>query len=69
VKSIDPEKMEGVEDRDITFSVSDEKMTLKGADYLFNFSMPNFYFHVTTAYNILRHNGVQIGKSDFLASK
>ena len=69
VKSVDPKKMEGMEDRDITFPVGPEQMTLKGADYLLHFSMPNFYFHMTTAYNILRHNGVQIGKTDFIGSQ
>lgn len=68
VKSIDSKKMEGMENRDITFPVGERKMTLKGADYLLHFSMPNFYFHVTTAYNILRHNGVQIGKEDFIGN-
>ena len=41
-------------------------MTLKGADYLFGFAMPNFYFHAVTAYDILRHNGVELGKRDFM---
>jgi len=69
VKSIDPKKMEGIEDRDITFPVGEQQMTLKGADYLFHFSMPNFYFHMTTAYDILRHNGLQIGKRDFIGNQ
>jgi hypothetical protein len=69
LESIDPKKMEGVEDREITFPVGQRQMTLKGADYLFHFSLPNFYFHVTTAYNILRHNGLQIGKQDFMGSQ
>ena len=42
------------------------KFEFKGKDYLLNWVLPNFYFHVTTAYNILRHNGVEIGKKDFL---
>ena len=66
IKSAEAKKMEGVEDRDITFPVGENKLTLKGIDYLFQFSMPNFYFHVTTAYSILRHNGLQIGKQDYL---
>lgn len=66
IKSIDPKKMEGMEDRDITFPVGSEKMTLKGADYLIHFSQPNFYFHLTVAYAILRHNGLKIGKDDFM---
>ena len=61
--------MEGIEDRDITFPVGEQQMTLKGADYLFHFSMPNFYFHMTTAYDILRHNGLQIGKRDFIGNQ
>jgi len=69
VKSVDAKKMVGMEDRDITFPVGPQQMTLKGADYLFHFSLPNFYFHVTTAYDILRHNGVQIGKLDFIGSQ
>ena len=43
-------------------------MTLPAPDYLMHFVMPNFYFHVTTAYAILRHNGVEIGKRDFLGA-
>jgi hypothetical protein len=66
VKGVDAQKMAGMEDRDITFPVGDDKMTLKGSDYLLHFSMPNFYFHVTTAYDILRHNGLEIGKDDFI---
>jgi uncharacterized protein len=69
VKSADAKKMVGMEDRDITFPVGPNQMTLKGVDYLIHFSMPNFYFHVTTAYNILRHNGLQIGKQDFLGGQ
>jgi uncharacterized protein len=68
VQGVDARKMDGMENRDITFPVGDEKMTLKGADYLLHFSLPNFYFHVTTAYNILRHNGVRIGKTDYLGT-
>ena len=41
-------------------------MSFKGREYLLNFGLPNFYFHATTAYNILRHRGVELGKRDFL---
>ena len=44
-------------------------MTLKGQQYLSHFALPNFYFHVTTAYDILRHNGVELGKRDFMGVK
>lgn len=66
LKGIDAEKMHGIEDREITFPIGDRTMTLKGSDYLLHFSMPNFYFHVTTAYDILRNNGLEIGKVDFM---
>jgi hypothetical protein len=66
LKSVDAKKMEGMEDREITFPIGDEKRTLKGRDYLLHFSLPHFYFHVTTAYDILRHNGLEIGKADFM---
>ena len=66
LKGVDPKKMEGMEDREIPFPIGDGKMTLRGGDYLLHFSMPNFYFHVTTAYDILRHNGLEIGKDDFM---
>ena len=66
LKDVDAKKMDGMEDREITFPAGDRKQTLKGADYLLHFSMPNFYFHVTTAYAILRHVGLEIGKGDFM---
>ena len=66
LKSVDPKKVDGAEDRDITFPVGDRKQTMNGGDYLVHYSMPNFYFHVTTAYDILRNNGLEIGKSDFM---
>ena len=69
VKSADAKKMVGMEDRDVTFPVGEKQMTLNGLDYLVHFSMPNFYFHVTTAYSILRHNGLQIGKQDYLGTQ
>jgi uncharacterized protein len=66
LKSVDAKKMDGAQDRDITFPVGDRKQTMKGGDYLVHFSMPNFYFHVTTAYDILRNKGLEIGKLDFM---
>ncbi len=53
-------------DRDITIKLRDRSVDMKGIDYLNNMAMPNFYFHVTTVYAILRHNGVAIGKRDFV---
>ncbi len=69
INGVDAALMNGMDDRDISFPVGDRTQTLKGSDYLLHFSMPNFYFHVTTAYAILRHNGVVIGKGDFMGDE
>lgn len=61
------EKMNGTEDKEITFPVGrDKTRTMKGEDYLKLWVLPNLFFHVTTAYAILRHNGVDLGKTDYL---
>jgi hypothetical protein len=65
---IKKEQIDGTEDRDVKLKVGPNEMTFKGQQFLVNFSLPNFYFHVVTAYDILRHNGVEIGKRDFLGS-
>lgn len=65
--SVPPEKVDGTEGKDITFPVGKETTrTMKGEAYLLQWALPNLFFHVTTAYAILRHNGVDIGKSDYL---
>ena len=61
-----PEQFAGAATRTVTIKVGGKDVELKGAAYLSNVALPNFYFHVTTAYNILRHNGLEIGKGDFL---
>jgi hypothetical protein len=61
--------IDGQEDRDITISVAGNPMQFKGQPYLMHFAIPNFYFHMTTAYAILRHNGVEVGKGDFLGGR
>jgi len=66
VKSVKPAQIEGSEDRTIVLPVGQNKIEFKGADYLTTFALPNFLFHVTTAYNILRHIGVEIGKRDYM---
>lgn len=68
VKSVAPEVIDGSEGRTITLKVRDQTIVFTGLAYLLNFAQPNFYFHVTTAYDILRHNGVELGKTDFLGS-
>jgi uncharacterized protein len=64
--SIKPDQMNGSEEREFTIKVGPNDMTFKGLDYLLHFAMPNFYFHSSTAYGILRHNGLEIGKRDFM---
>jgi hypothetical protein len=60
-------KLDGTEDKDITFPVGkDATRTMKGEAYLKHNTLPNFFFHLTTAYAILRHNGVELGKADYL---
>lgn len=67
VKSFKPEQFEGADTRDVTFPSGPNKTTtLKGQQFLSAFSLPNFYFHCATAHGILRHNGVEIGKRDFM---
>jgi hypothetical protein len=69
VKTLDPSQIDASADREITFSLgATEKGRMKGDDYLNHFLLPNFYFHITAAYAILRHCGVEIGKRDFLGA-
>ncbi|HLW91316.1 MAG TPA: DUF1993 domain-containing protein [Roseiarcus sp.] len=56
------------ETREVVFPLGPNKMKMKGADYAFHLALPNFYFHLTTAYGILRHNGVELGKRDFMGA-
>jgi hypothetical protein len=66
MKTLDVKAIDAAVDREITFPFGAKTGHMKGADYLNHFALPNFYFHVTTAYAILRHCGVEIGKRDFL---
>lgn len=69
VRSFKPEQFEGAETADVTFPSGPNKTTtMKGQEFFSAFSLPNFYFHATTAHGILRHNGVEIGKRDFLGA-
>jgi len=67
LRGLNKEQFAEAETRAITFKAGGKDMTIKGAQYLSNVGLPNSYFHVTTAYGLLRHNGVEIGKADFLA--
>jgi hypothetical protein len=66
IASIDPKTMDGAEDREIMLRAAGKDRVFTGYSYLFTHAFPNFFFHVTTAYDILRHNGVELGKRDFL---
>ena len=66
LKTFTPAQFEGADSRDVTFPVGPTTMTLKGQQFLNAYAFPNFYFHAATAHGILRHNGVEIGKRDFL---
>jgi len=61
-----PAQIDGGEARDIALTIAKQPVTLKGQAFLLNYAFPHFFFHVTTAYDILRHNGVEVGKRDFM---
>jgi hypothetical protein len=67
VQSIDPAKIDGSKARDISMMFGKTPLKFKGQAYLLSFALPSMIFHVTIAYAILRHNGVEIGKFDFLS--
>jgi uncharacterized protein len=66
LKTLDTKKIDSASDKEIVFPLGPKKGHMKGDDYLNHFMLPNFYFHCTTAYAILRHLGVEVGKQDFL---
>ena len=68
IKGLKPAQIDGSEEKDILMKLQGRDVTFKGMQYLLGFAYPNFYFHVTTAYAILRHNGVEVGKRDFIGT-
>ncbi len=68
VKSFTPEQINGAEDREVTLKLGSTEMKLKGSQYYFHFFVPNFYFHTSTAYDIIRHCGVPNRKRDITGS-
>ena len=66
LKSVNANKVVGAEDREIVMKFPQGEMKFTGRDFLAGFALPNFFFHVTTAYDLLRHKGITIGKMDFL---
>ncbi|ELS31314.1 DUF1993 domain-containing protein [Pseudanabaena catenata USMAC16] len=69
IETFTPEQIDGSEEKVITLPIGKETMTFAGQAYLLFFILPNVYFHVTTAYDILRHCGVELGKLDFLGAR
>ena len=68
LKTLTAEQIDGSETRSISLPVGKETMVFEGLPFLLYFVLPNVYFHVTTAYDILRHSGVELGKRDFLGN-
>ena len=68
VATVKPAQVDGSEEKDIHLKLGKLEVTWKGMQYLCGFALPNFYFHVVTAYDILRHNGVEIGKRDYIGN-
>ena len=66
MQSISASQIDGSEERDIALTIGGHDLKFKGLEYLLGFALPNFYFHLVTAYNLLRHNGVDIGKGDYM---
>ncbi|WP_044874202.1 DUF1993 domain-containing protein [Pseudomonas sp. LFM046] len=66
IKGIDASQLDGSESRTVVLKMRSGEISFSGRDYLLGFAMPNFYFHITAAYAILRHNGVDVGKMDYL---
>ena len=68
IQSVPAGELDGSEEKDVTITVGGQPRTLKGQRYLFGNALPNFFFHVTTAYDILRHKGVDVGKRDYMGT-
>ncbi len=68
IQSVAPGQLDGTEEKDIVVKRGEKETRYKGMQFLLGHAIPNFYFHVTTTYAILRHNGVEIGKRDFLGN-
>ena len=66
IAMVKPAQVDGSEEKEIVIKTPSRELRFNGAQYLLGFAHPNFYFHAATAYDILRHNGVEIGKADFL---
>jgi hypothetical protein len=68
VQGFQAARFAGAEERDVQMKIRDQTLSFKGLPYLAHMALPNFFFHATTAYDILRHNGVELGKRDFIGA-
>ena len=68
LNGVKPEQVNGAEGKSVTVKMRDRELNFTGIDLLQNRSLPNFYFHCTTAYDIIRHNGIEVGKRDFMGA-
>ena len=68
IQTVKPAQIDGTEDKEIVIKRGEKETRYKGMQFLLGHALPNFYFHVTTTYNILRHNGIEIGKRDYLGN-
>jgi len=68
INTIKPAQIDGSEGKEILLKLGGKEVKFTGMQYLLGHALPNFYFHVTTAYNVLRHNGVEIGKRDYIGN-
>ena len=68
IATVKPAQVDGSEEKEVVLKLQGKDVPFKGMQYLLGFALPNFYFHTATAYNILRHNGVEIGKGDFIGT-
>lgn len=69
LKTVNAAQMDGCEERSISLKIAGQELNFKGQEFALHFALPNFYFHTSMAYAILRHNGLEIGKKDFLGGK
>jgi len=68
IETFKPAQIDGTEDKDYVIKLGPREVQWKGMQYLLGFALPNFYFHAATAYDILRHNGVELAKRDFIGN-
>jgi len=68
IQTIQPAQVDGSEDKEVVLKFRSGEVKFKGMQYLLGHALPNFYFHATTAYDILRHNGVEVGKRDYIGT-